>query len=57
MCSEELIVLLWKTIDLDLWSGTGDGVCNGTRLQTAMINLGDIEIQRELLKKKWRKIK
>lgn len=54
--SEELIVSSGKTIDLDLWSGSGDeigeGVGNGVLLQTAMINLGDRRVQRELLKKK-----
>lgn len=61
-CNEELIVSPWKIIDLDLWSGAGDGaggdgVGNGTVLQTAMINLGDTEVQRELFKRQQRKMK
>ncbi|CAI9172198.1 unnamed protein product [Rangifer tarandus platyrhynchus] len=47
-CNEELI-------DLDLWSragdGAGDGVGNDMVLQAAMINLGDVEVQRKLLKR------
>lgn len=55
-CIEELIVSPWKTIDLDLWSGAGDGVGDGMLLQTAIINLRDREVQGELLKK-YRKMK